>query len=94
MNTTTTGEWMPAVTLVLSLAALIGPLVFGFAVWKMSQIFVSKESFEDFKHSSTNERGELRKQLQELSRDMIELLERTAHLRNNQGRRANDDRDT
>lgn len=77
MNPPTTNE---SITLVLAIAALLGPIVFGFAVWKMSQIFVSKEKFTDYSTVAERDRANMQSQLSQIGNKVDMLLDRTARL--------------
>ncbi len=57
---------LPIITVILSLASMIGPAAYGFAIWKMQAIFVTKEVFDAFKAQSTKERGEIKETLAEI----------------------------
>ena len=71
-------EYMQVVTTVLAVGSVIAPILFGFVLWKMSTVFVSRESFEDFKRTRTQEQLEVREKLGNIENDIRELLQRTA----------------
>ena len=80
MNTDTTT--MNFVMAILAVGSAAAPIIFGFALWRMSQVFVSKESFDEFKRITHDERQDLRRRLDAIEHNTLELLQRTAKLRN------------
>jgi len=73
-------EIMPVVTVILSIAALIGPVIFGFVLWKMQAVFVSKETFADYKNRAEEERREMKTALISISKSNNDILVAIAHL--------------
>lgn len=66
----TTTEGLQQIVLILSVANVIIPLVFGFLMWKMSQYFVSKHELEN-----------VFKRLELIEDRITDLLQRTADKR-------------
>ncbi len=62
----------------LAVATAVSPIIFGFALWKMSQHFVTKEQFQDWKIQTEIERADLRGRLAQIEKNTLELLQRTA----------------
>lgn len=79
-NTDTTRGAMDFVMTILAIGTTIAPIIFGFALWKMSQVFVSKEQFNDWKEQSELERGDVRKRLTEIETAMRDVRENTVKL--------------
>lgn len=76
---------MQQVTLILSVSSAVMPIIFGFIVWKLTKVFVTKEEFKDFKEHAEHERGEIKAQLKDITtstnsmlKDVATLIERTA----------------
>lgn len=69
------------VTVILAIAAAVFPILFGFLLWKLSQIFVTDREFREYKSQIANERIELQLKLTQIDKNLIELLERTADRR-------------
>lgn len=67
---------MPMITTVLAIASALGPVVFGFAIFKMSQIFVSRSQFDEFKKDRQHDMEEMKERLTEMEKDIKELLRR------------------
>ena len=81
MNTTAIDENLKLVSVILSIGTIICPIVFGYVLWKMNSLFVSKEEFIAFKNERSKEQDEMKLVLYKLQADISELLQRTAHLR-------------
>jgi hypothetical protein len=62
------------VLVIMSSGAVISPILFGYTLWKMSQVFLSKEVFDDFKKEAEIQRHVVTGQLQSIQSSMIELL--------------------
>ena len=69
-------NYMPVVTTVLAIGAAFGPIMFGFAAYKMSQVFVSKAQFEEFKKDRTADMEDTKGRLVRIEQDVKELLSR------------------
>ena len=69
------------ITTILSIGTVVGPIFFGYILWKMNQIFVSKEVFLQYKESIERELKETQEQLKQISVNTSELLKRTAQVR-------------
>ena len=65
---------------ILAIGTATGPIIFGFALWRMAQVFVTKEQFLEFKTQSHQEREELKRKVEHIDSCMVILLQRTAHL--------------
>lgn len=70
-----------AVSLILAVGSVVSPIIFGFVLWKMSQIFVSKQEFNDFKQAVNLKDADTKGTMEKINDNMVELLQRTAHLR-------------
>lgn len=66
---------MPLVTTILAIGSAIGPILFGFAFWKMEQVFVSKTQFEDFKRERENSMQEINRRLIRIEDNIIALMQ-------------------
>ena len=53
-------EIMPVVTVILAIASAVIPIVFGFVLWKMQTIFVTKAEFSNYKETAESERREMK----------------------------------
>ena len=71
----TEGLNLSFITALLSIAVVVMPVVFGFVLWKLSQIFASKEELIAFSLRTEH-------QLEAMRKDVVELLQRTADQRN------------
>lgn len=67
-----------SITVILAIAAALWPVIFGAALWKLSQVFVSKEKFDTYAATAENERHDMKAQMSEMSKDVKLLLQRTA----------------
>lgn len=72
---------LESVTQILAIGSILSPVIFGFVLWKISQIFVSKTEFSDFKRGIEAEKKETKENMKQVNDNLIELLQRTAHLR-------------
>jgi hypothetical protein len=48
------------VTIILSVATTVFPVLFGFLLWKLSRIFISRTEFEDYKKEAETYRGDMK----------------------------------
>ena len=76
------------VTVILSIGALMMPIVFGGVLWKISKEFVTKDAFIAYQAVSDQQRTEMKIRLGEIERNTSEirislatLVERTVHER-------------
>ena len=69
------------VTVILAVSSGVLPVVFGYVVFRMSQIFVSKNEFGSYQVQAEKEYNDIRKRVDEVNSNTLELLQRTAHLR-------------
>lgn len=67
-------EWIPVVMVVLSVSTIVVPIMFGFTLWKLSSIFVTKEQFMDFKANAEERREEMIRRLDNIDHNILELL--------------------
>ena len=67
---------------VLAVGSVIGPVIFGFVLWKMSQVFVTQERFAVLEKRIELERVDTNVRLKEIDAKLVELLQRTAEKRN------------
>ena len=74
-------DYVPVVTTVLAIGTALGPVMFGFTLWKMSQIFVTKSQFDEYKSQAHEERIEMRNRLLAIENNTSELLQRTARFK-------------
>jgi hypothetical protein len=72
--TDSAAPWTQVVLVIMSVGAVISPILFGYTLWKMSQVFLSKEVFDDFKKVAEAQRHVINGQLQSIQSSMIELL--------------------
>lgn len=56
------------VVVISSVGTLIGPIIFGFVIFKMLAIFVSKQQFEDYKVLAETERTNMKETLCRIER--------------------------
>jgi len=68
-----------AITLILSIGTIVLPVIFGFVVWKMSQIFVSKEDWNSWKLDRMSKDGDMKKEIDKISEKIDRLIERKHH---------------
>lgn len=66
---------------IIAVANLLMPLIFGFALWKLSQVFVLKIEMIEYRKNQDNAIDEIRSELKGIDNNVIELLQRTAGLR-------------
>ncbi len=66
---------------ILSIGAILGPVLAGCALWGISRVFVSRENFEEWKKRTESERGEMKVKITQIDDNVIELLQRTANNR-------------
>lgn len=67
---------LSSVSTILSIGTIIMPIVFGFGMWKMSQIFVTKEDFVDWKSQQLLKETDIKKSIEKLGDKIDRLLER------------------
>lgn len=70
-----------AVVIILSIGSIVCPILFGYIIWKMSQIFVTKDEFQTYKVTMEKENATYNQKLENIDNNILELLQRTAHLR-------------
>ncbi len=68
------------VLVILSIGSIIGPVVLGFSMWKMTRVFVSKDEFAEYRSRATEERHEASRQLERIADNVNMLLQRVARL--------------
>lgn len=68
------------ITLILAIATVVSPVVFGYALWQMSKIFVSRDSFAEYKLHAESERTEMKDRLTEIENNTGELAKGVATL--------------
>lgn len=66
------------VTTILAVGSVVAPIVFGFVLWKMSQIFVTAREFQEYKATQEQRRQEMVRGIEEIRQNTILLLQRTA----------------
>jgi hypothetical protein len=66
------------ISLVLSIGTVVSPVLFGFTLWKMSQYFVNKASFDDHRRQMEVERATIMERVGRIDANVIDLLQRTA----------------
>lgn len=81
MNVEQANVAIGVVSVILAAGSILSPLIFGFVLWKMSQIFVSKQEFGDFKKQIEDKDDDTKDTMDRINENMLELLQRTAHLR-------------
>jgi hypothetical protein len=69
------------VTIILAISSGVLPILFGYVVFRMSQIFVTKGEFQSYQATVEREYNDLRVKLDEINDNTIELLQRTASMR-------------
>ena len=74
-------DTLSIVTVILSVGSTILLIVFGYVVFRMSQIFVTKTELQAYQSVLEKDHSSLRKDVEEINRNTLELLQRTAHLR-------------
>ena len=75
---------LKTISVVLAIGSVLSPILFGFILWKVSQVFVSKTSFEEYKAQTSRDFGRIEVSLNEITHSTTELLQRTAMLRKDQ----------
>lgn len=65
---------MPIVTTVLAIGTVIGPIIFGYVLWRMSKVFVSREQFDDFRKDREKHNESLDRRLGRIEDDIKELI--------------------
>lgn len=68
------------ITVILAIGAVVGPILFGFILWKMSNIFVTGREFDQYKSSSANDRSEMRRTLITIETNMAVVMTGIARL--------------
>lgn len=81
--TSQSSRGLELITTILAIGTIIGPIFFGYILWKMNQVFVSKEMFAQYKESIEAEQRDVKEQLKQIAYNTSELLQRTAGLRKN-----------
>lgn len=66
------------IMVILSVGATACPIFFGFVLWRMSQVFVTRNEMAELKDQLANERKEMSRKLDHINDTMTELLQRTA----------------
>lgn len=74
------GPDLGQITTILSIGTIVSPIIFGFAMWKMTRFFVSKEEFNTYKDQASNDRSEARRQLERIADNVNRLLQSVARL--------------
>jgi len=62
------------VTMFLAVACAVTPVLFGFALWKMREFFVSKELYNADKSNADLQRAEMAKKLERIDDNVMEML--------------------
>lgn len=66
----TDGDALKLITVILSVASCVGPIVFGYVIYRMNQLFVGKSEFNEYKTDN-------RERLLRIETDVKELLKKT-----------------
>lgn len=66
---------LPYVTVILAISGIVSPILFGFCIWKLSQWFVSKESFSSYVLHAVEDRKDMKDSISEL-KDRLTHIER------------------
>lgn len=74
-------ELLQVIAIILSVGATISPIIFGYMFWRMSQVFVSKAELKDLEKDFEEKHTENKEWMKSLNNNVIELLQRTAHLK-------------
>ena len=69
------------VTVILSISTAVLPILFGYVVYRMSQIFITKSEFLAYQQNFEKDANALKEEIDEIKRNTLELLQRTAHMR-------------
>jgi len=67
-------ETLQTVTLVLAMTVAIGPILFGYIVWKMFQLFPTRKEFDEYRDRAELERQENREQLLSMEKQIIGVM--------------------
>jgi hypothetical protein len=67
---------LPAISLVLSIGAVLSPVFYGYLIFKMSDRFTTKSEFADYKIRADSDRQELKSGLIEINHDIKTLLQK------------------
>lgn len=76
-----TNKGIELVTVILSLGSVVVPVLFGYVLWRMSQVFVTKPEFIVFQKSLSDQKMAIDHRLESMEADLKELLQRTAFQR-------------
>lgn len=72
-------DTLNAVLVILALGSAVGPMLFGFTIWKMMAVFVTKQQFEDYKKLAQVEREFMKESQGRIERKVDRILEQTPH---------------
>ena len=61
---------------ILAIGTLVMPIVFGYVLYKMSQVFVSKDEWNAWKEDVTTKENDIKRSIEKLSDKLDRLLER------------------
>lgn len=61
---------------ILAIGAVVSPIFYGFLIFKMSDRFITRTEFQDFKTASTTDRAEMKTDIKEIKGDIKELIAR------------------
>lgn len=67
-------EATPIVTAILAIGSVISPVFFGYLIFKLSDRFVSRIDFQDYKTLATKQRDEMNDDMHEMREDIKTLL--------------------
>ena len=83
-----------SITVILALGAAVWPVLYGFSIWQFGKVFLSKETFEEYKRVAGNERLDMKNQITDIGGDVKILLQRTSHLNHNRRQEDDDERNS
>ena len=63
---------LPFITTALAVSSAVMPILFGFVLWKFSQVFVTKDYFDEFRDQTYEDRKEIKERLTHIERLLTE----------------------
>jgi biopolymer transport protein ExbB/TolQ len=63
------------VLVILAVLGAVSPVIFGFMVFKLTRLFVSREMFEAYKVVAEQQRTEMLDRVREIDKNVVKILE-------------------
>lgn len=64
------------ITTILAIANGVIPVLFGFVLWQLSRVFITRTEFDNYKKTAETDRYEIKASIRQMEQDVKEILGR------------------